>query len=197
MPTIRLATPEDAAAVAAIYAPVVTSTATSFELEAPDAAEMSRRILGTLARYPFLVCEAGGEVLGYAYGSRHRSRAAYDWSVEVSVYVNASARKLGVGRALYRSLLALLALQGFHAAYAGIALPNPASVGLHEALGFRPVGVFGEIGYKLGAWHDVGWWQRRLTPASGSPAAPVPLPDLVGAAGWEEALAAGLPSLRL
>jgi phosphinothricin acetyltransferase len=193
---IRLATPDDAAEVAAIYAPAVTERATSFELEAPDAAEMARRIERTLGRTPWLVCARAGVVLGYAYASAHRERAAYRWSVDVSAYVRADARRGGVGRGLYASLFAVLARQGFRNAYAGVTLPNDASVGLHRAVGFTPVGVYRGVGYKLGAWHDVAWFEREIAPRVSDPPEPAPLPD-VDASVRAEALAAGLPLLRL
>ena len=123
---IRLATLDDASGVQAIYAPIVRETAISFELEPPTVAEMEQRIVKTLEHLPWLVCERRGNILGYVYASQHRTRAAYQWSVDVSVYVHPNARRLGVGQALYRSLFALLALQGFYNAYAGITLPNPA-----------------------------------------------------------------------
>src|SRR5438067_5874826 len=148
---IRLATPEDAESIAAIYAPAVTDSFISFELAAPDAAEMARRIEKTMARLPWLVCERAGVVTGFAYASAHRERPAYRWSVDVSAYVRPDARRAGVGRALYASLLALLARQQFRNAYAGIALPNDASIALHRAVGFMPVGVYRGVGYKLGA----------------------------------------------
>ena len=160
--SIRLATAGDAAPIADIYAPNVTDAVISFEAEPPDAGEMRRRIAGTLERYPWLVCERRGRVWGYAYAGAHGSRAAYRWSVDVSVYVHGEAHRAGVGRALYTSLFAALELQGFYNAYAGATLPNPASVGLHEAMGFRPVGVYRGTGYKMGAWHDVGWWHLPL-----------------------------------
>lgn len=193
---IRLATAGDAGPVAAIYAPNVTGSIISFESEPPDADEMRRRIAGTLERYPWLVCERGGRVLGYAYAGAHGSRAAYRWSVDVSVYVHAEAHRTGVGRALYTSLLAALRVQGFYNAYAGATLPNPASVGLHEAMGFRPVGVYRKVGYKMGAWHDVGWWHLALRERVGDPAPPAYLPSLLGSGEWDAALAAGLPLLR-
>src|SRR5918996_222132 len=139
--SIRLATERDAEEIASIYAPNVTDTIISFELEPPTADEMRLRIEATLERCPWLVCEREGRVLGYAYADAHGSRAAYRWSVDVSVYVHEDARRMGLGRALYTSLFAALDLQGFYNAYAGATLPNPASVGLHEAVGFRPVGV--------------------------------------------------------
>ena len=193
---IRLATERDAEQVAAIYAPNVTDAIVSFETEAPSAEEMRRRIEGTLERFPWLVCERHGRVLGYAYAGAHGSRAAYQWSVDVSAYVHKGERRTGVGRALYASLNSTLALQGFYNAYAGIALPNPASVGLHEAVGFRPVGVYRGVGYKLGAWHDVGWWHLPLRERVADPDPPAYLPSVLGSAGWEAAMANGLPLLR-
>jgi phosphinothricin acetyltransferase len=160
----RIAHAEDAAAIAAIYAPVVANTAISFETESPDAAEMRSRIEKTAgAGLPWLVAEdAAGDVCGYAYASRHRERAAYQWSVDVTVYVREDQRGRGVGRALYERLLPLLASLGYCQAFAGIAQPNPGSVGLHEALGFEAIGVYRRVGFKLGAWRDVGWWQKPL-----------------------------------
>jgi L-amino acid N-acyltransferase YncA len=197
MPTaIRLATPDDAPALAAIYAPVVADTVISFELEPPDAAEMARRVERTLARTPWLVCALGGDVLGYAYAGPHRERAAYRWSVDVSAYVHAEARRRGVARALYASLFAALAVQGYRNAYAGVTVPNAASEALHRAAGFTPVGVYRGVGYKLGAWHDVLWLERALAPRVADPPAPAPLPAVRDAAALREALAAGVPLLR-
>ncbi len=194
--TIRLATERDAEQIAAIYAPNVTDTIISFELEPPSADEMRRRIEVTLKRYPWLVYERRGRVLGYAYAGAHGSRAAYQWSVDVSVYVHEDARRTGVGRALYASLFAALELQGFYNAYAGASLPNPGSIGLHESVGFRRVGVYRGVGYKLGAWHDVVWWHRPLRERLADPDPPADLPTVVGSEGWEAALAKGLPLLR-
>ncbi|HKH09902.1 MAG TPA: arsinothricin resistance N-acetyltransferase ArsN1 family B [Rubrobacter sp.] len=193
---IRLATARDAGPVAAIYAPNVTDTVISFESEPPGAEEMRLRIEGTLERYPWLVCERRGRVLGYAYAGAHGSRAAYRWSVDVSVYVHGGAHRTGVGRALYTSLFAALGLQGFYNAYAGATLPNPASVGLHEAMGFRPVGVYQKVGYKMGAWHDVGWWHLLLRERVEDPAPPADLPSVPGSEEWDAAVAKGLPLLR-
>ncbi|AHG89175.1 phosphinothricin N-acetyltransferase [Gemmatirosa kalamazoonensis] len=178
MPTIRLAVQSDAAQIAAIYRPAVTDSSISFEVEPPDGAEMARRIARTLARTPWLVCERGGAIAGYAYASAHRERAAYRWSVDVSAYVHADARRVGIGRALYASLLAVLMRQGFRNAYAGVTLPNDASVALHRAVGFTPVGVYRGVGYKRGAWHDVAWFERALAPRVAEPSEPVPLPVL-------------------
>jgi L-amino acid N-acyltransferase YncA len=194
---IRLATPADGAALAAIYAPSVADQATSFELELPSPAEMARRVSTTLLRTPWLVCEHQGQVLGYAYAGPHRDRPAYQWSVEVSAYVLASFHRRGVARALYTSLLAVLTLQGFRNAYAGIALPNPASVGLHTAMGFRPVGVYRGVGYKLRAWHDVAWFELALAERVADPPPPRPLAELLPEPGFASALAKGVGSLRL
>jgi L-amino acid N-acyltransferase YncA len=172
--TIRTATPDDAAALHAIYAPIVRDTPISFELEAPSIDEMRERIAGTLVRLPWLVSvDGGGRVDGYAYASRHRERAAYQWAVDTSAYVRHDARGQGVGRRLYLRLFEVLADLGYFQAFAGIALPNDASVGLHEAVGFRPIGVYRQVGYKFGAWRDVGWWQRTLREPQ-TPAEPTP-----------------------
>ena len=160
--TTRSARSDDAAAIQAIYAPIVESTAISFEEVPPSIPEMAARIALTLQERPFLVAERDGRVVGYAYAERHRARPAYRWSVDVSAYVAEAARGLGVGRMLYGALLPALTSRGFHAAFAGVALPNPASIALHRAAGFQPVGVYREVGYKLGRWHDVSWWQRLL-----------------------------------
>ena len=133
----------------------------SFELEPPDEVEMARRIATYSASHAWLVAEVGGVVAGYAYGSPHRERAAYASSCDVAVYVDPAQARQGVGRALYGELLPLLAGK-YHAAFAGIALPNDASIGLHEAMGFTPVGTYREVGWKMGGWRDVGWWQRLL-----------------------------------
>lgn len=170
--TIRPATLDDAAQVAEIYAPAITDSATSFELEPPTAAEMARRIRAILPARPWLVCERGARLLGYAYGAPHRERPAYQWSVDVSVYVRSDVQGVGVGRGLYTSLLSILALQGFYNAYGGVTLPNPASVRLHESMGFTPVAVYRSVGYKFGRWHDVGWWHYQLQPVDPAPAAP-------------------------
>ena len=163
MSRIRIAHPDDAAAVHAIYAPVVEQTAISFELDVPPVDEIRRRITYTLATFPWLVhLDAAGAVDGYVYASRYRERAAYQWSADVSAYVRADARGQGLGKRLYARLFDELVALGYCQAFAGITLPNAASVGLHEAVGFERVGVFGNAGHKLGRWHDVGWWQRTL-----------------------------------
>jgi phosphinothricin acetyltransferase len=196
--TIRVALPEDAEAILTIYAPIVRDTAISFEVEPLTPVEMRERIVTTLQRLPWLVCERQEEVLGYVYASPHRTRAAYQWSVDVSVYIQAKARRTGMGRALYHALFQLLSLQGFYQCFAGITLPNPASVGLHEALGFQPVGVYQSVGYKLGEWHDVGWWQRTLQPRPSLPTPPIAFEVLrQTSTAWGAALDAGMQLLRV
>lgn len=162
----------DAAACAAIYAPFVAETSVSFEERPPDAGQMAERMTATLHTHPWVVAELHGAVAGYAYASSHRVRAAYRWAADVGIYVAAERRGSGVGRALYGVLLDLLRRQGIHTACAGITLPNPASVALHRAVGFQPVGVYEQIGYKAGAWHDVSWWQCRLGEPGPEPPSP-------------------------
>jgi L-amino acid N-acyltransferase YncA len=158
---VRDATVEDAAACAEVYAPYVRDTVVSFELEPPTPAQMAARIEAALARHAWLVLEDDGRVVGYAYGAPFNTRAAYDWSTSVSVYTG-TARRTGAGRALYAALLDRLATRGFRTALAGVALPNDASIGLHTAMGFEPVGTYRRVGWKLGRWHDVTWLQRPL-----------------------------------
>lgn len=192
MATIRPATPADARRVRDIYAPAVMESTVSFETDPPSTAEVRERVASTLPDHPWLVCAVDDRVVGYAYAGPHRSRDAYRWSVDVSVYVDADDRRRGVGRGLYASLIACLHRQGFVTAYAGIALPNPASVGLHESLGFERVGVYRRVGYKRGEWRDVGWWGKRLRDPPSDPDPPVPL-DALDASDLTEALAAGEP----
>lgn len=194
---LRFAGAGDAAGIAAIYAPNVVESAISFEAEPPTQEMMSERITSTLAQLPWLVCVRGRELLGYAYASPHSERAAYRWALNASVYIAAGCRRQGIGRALYTALFALARLGGYYSVHAGVSLPNAASVALHESLGFAPVGVYRAVGFKLGAWHDVGWWQLELRPRTGAPAPPVPLRQLRAQAldAVEDALAAGRAAL--
>jgi L-amino acid N-acyltransferase YncA len=167
---IRPVEPErDAAACAAIYAPYVETTPISFEETGPDALEMEARIVHCTATHPWLVAEEGGEVVGYAYACRYRERAAYRWAADVSVYVAAARRREGLGRGLYEALFEQLRRQRFQVACAGITLPNVASIGLHERLGFLRTGISPRIGWKHGRWHDVSWWQLELQPEGVEP----------------------------
>jgi phosphinothricin acetyltransferase len=163
---IRDATPDDAAACAAVYAPYVAGTAITFETEAPGPDEMCARIA---AAHVWVVAEDAGRIIGYAYGGEHKSRAAYRWSCEVSVYLEVGLRRTGAGRALYEALFDRLVARGLRMAVAGITLPNDASIGLHRSLGFEPIGVFRRIGWKGGAWHDVAWMQRAIVDGDSSP----------------------------
>lgn len=145
-----------------IYRPVVEETATSFELAVPTVEEFAARVEKTLATHEWLVAEDDGNIVGYAYASAHRAREAYRYSAEVSVYVHAKQRGRGLGSDLYNALFDAIGRLGFHFAYAGIALPNDASISMHRSLGFTEIGTFREVGYKHGAWHDVSWWQRKI-----------------------------------
>ena len=178
---IRFARAEDGERLSEIYRPAVAERTTSFELVPPEGAEMAERISRTVARTPWLVAEAeeaSGRVIGYAYATSHRDRAAYQWSVDVSAYVDTAAHRGGVGRALYFALFDILRLQGFVNAYAGITLPNPASEGFHRAVGFEPVGTYRQVGYKFGAWHDVIWMSLALADHAADPPPPRSLPDV-------------------
>ncbi|HUA07934.1 MAG TPA: GNAT family N-acetyltransferase [Candidatus Acidoferrales bacterium] len=180
--SVRVADPAaDAAACASIYAPFVRETHVSFEIEPPSATEMEARMRAVLAWTPWLVAQEDDAVLGYAYGSRHRERAGYRWSVDVSVYLDPKAHGRGIGRALYGALIPILQRQGFYRAYAGIGLPNDASVGIHRSFGFEPVGVYRRVGWKLGVWTDVLWMGRDLRDdgdESAPPGEPIPFADL-------------------
>ena len=170
--SIRLAREDDAAAIHAIYVPLVEETHVSFEVEAPIADEFRGRIRVVLGSAPWLVHETDGEIDGYAYGSPLHERPAYGWSIQASVYVRSDRRRRGVARALVEALLDAFVRQGYRQAFALIALPNAASVGLFESLGFERVGVWRDVGWKLGAWWDVGIWQRALG-ASSEPPSPI------------------------
>ena len=194
---IRVAAEADAEPIQAIYAPFCLDSAVSFEAQPPTAQEIQQRIQKISTQFPWLVCEAAGRVVGYAYACAHRERAAYRWSVDVAVYIAAEKRRSGIGRALYTSLFRILVLQGYFKAYAGVTLPNPGSVGLHEAVGFTPVAVYRSVGYKLGAWRDVGWWELSLQPGRSEPAEPRSVRAVQQTEQWPDALRAGLPFLRL
>lgn len=179
--TLRPATPADASGIHAIYAPIVETDHASFEFEPPTTSEMAARIAKTVSRYPWLVAEddeRDGRILGYAYGTEHRGRIGYRWSVEVSVYVTPSAQGRRLGTALYTALFEILEAQGFVNLFAGIALPNRGSVALHEGLGFVPIGRFPSIGWKAGRWWDTGWYHRQIGELAAAPEAPVPFPEL-------------------
>jgi len=195
-PFLRLANEQDAAAVRTIYAPFCEDSVTSFEIVPPTVEEMQARICKTTTQYPWLVCVRGGEVCGYAYACAHRERAAYRWSVDAAVYIGEGQRRTGMGRALYTALFGILVRQGYFKAYAGVTLPNPASVGLHEAMGFASVGIYRGVGYKLGAWRDVGWWQLALQTERTEPAEPCGVRVIEASPDLQPLLDAGAKLLR-
>lgn len=173
-PVIRAAEEADSDAIAAIYAPYVLHTAISFEIEAPTAEIMAARVITTLGTHPWLVADCGGQIVAYAYAGKHRERPAYRWTVDTTIYVDMAAHRRGIGRTLYGVLLDILRQQGFRSAFAEIVLPNAASVCLHETVGFKAVGIHKDIGFKLGRWHDIGYWRMGLAEPSLSPCDPVP-----------------------
>jgi len=178
MGQIRLAREEDAQDILSIYRNYIVESAVSFETAVPTPEEMAGRIRKSLAKYCWLVWEEGGELGGYAYASQHRERAAYRWAVDVSIYIGQKWQGRGVGKALYTALFSILRLQGYYNAYACICLPNPGSVGIHESLGFKKNGHFSQVGYKLGQWWDIGWWELLLLDKKTTPSEPVPLSKL-------------------
>ncbi|HEV2775838.1 MAG TPA: GNAT family N-acetyltransferase [Solirubrobacteraceae bacterium] len=170
----------DAAACVAIYAPYVGGSPVSFEEVLPTPEQFEAHIAATSERYPWLVLQDAGAVVGYAYAAQHHGRAAYRWAVDVGIYVDPGRHRAGAGRMLYESLLELLRRQRLHSACAGITLPNDASIGLHRALGFEHVGTFRSIGWKAGAWRDVSWWQLQLQLAPDGAGAAAPPPEPLG-----------------
>jgi L-amino acid N-acyltransferase YncA len=188
---LRDATIDDAAAIASIYAPYCDATPISFEIAAPSVEEIAARLAKILPSYPWLVCEEDNRVRGYAYAGQHRERAAYRWGVDVAIYLDGEFHRRGIGRALYSTLFQMLLIQGYFTAYAGITMPNAASFGLHRAMGFEPVGVYHNVGYKFGAWHDVVWMEKSLQPLVAMPAEPVSAAQLRGSKRWADALVHG------
>ena len=175
--TVRIATQEDSAAISAIYAPIVEGSGISFEEVAPPPDELADRITRTLSTHPWLVFEKDGDVTAYAYATPHRSRAAYRWSCETSVYVSAAARRTGAARTLYLKLFETLRALGYANALAGITLPNDPSRHFHEAMGFELIGIYPKVGFKSGAWRDVGWWNLSLQQMSDTPSNPLPFSE--------------------
>ena len=162
-PKIRCANAADAGPLLEIYRPYVESTAVSFEIEVPDVDQFAQRVAKSLEYWSWLVAEVDGNLVGYAYGTEHRARRAYRWSVETSVYVHEDHHRRGIARSLYLRLLDDLTAKGFGNAYAGVTLPNEASIGFHRSLGFESIGVFPRVGRKFGRWHDVAWLHRPLS----------------------------------
>jgi phosphinothricin acetyltransferase len=193
---IRVATADDAPSILDIYAPYCTSTVVSFEIVAPTESQMRERISRVTAHYPWLIAEIDDRVAGYVYASQHRERAGYRWAVDAAVYIAQSHHRRNVGRALYSTLFSLLREQGIFQAYAGITLPNVASVGLHEAVGFENIAVFRNVGYKLGRWLDVGWWRMQLKPPVENPPEPKRFSEIRSTPAFAAALSAGVQILE-
>lgn len=193
---IRVATPADAAAARDIYAPFCESTAVTFEEAPPTESEFADRIESTLERHPWLVCERDGAVVGYAYAGPLRKRRAYEWVVELSVYVADSARGFGVGRGLYESLFAVLERQGIRDAYAVTTVPNPETERFHESMGFERLVDFPAIGYTQDEWQDVAWWRRPLVAKANSPDRPRPFPAVREDDDWESLVRTGEDALE-
>jgi phosphinothricin acetyltransferase len=173
MATIRLATPADAKGILDIYAPYITDTYHTFEMEVPSIKEFEERIAGYLEHWPWLVCEMDNVIAGYAYGARYRERVAYQWCVESSIYIHDDYQRRGIATALYKSLFEILKRQGYTNVYAVINLPNDKSVALHEKLGFEYFATYRNVGYKLGQWKNVGWWQLIINDYTFEPQPPV------------------------
>lgn len=169
---IRLAVENDSASILEIYAPFITGTVITFECDVPIVTEFGKRITNIEKKYPWLICEINGNAAGYAYASQFNERAAYDWSVDFSVYIKPEYHRKKIGKALYFALFELLKVQGYYNAYAGITLPNIKSEGFHQSFGFRSVGVYKNAGYKFGSWHDVKWFELKIQDYSQTPATP-------------------------
>ena len=195
-PRIRLARPADAAAIRDIYAPFCESSAVTFEETPPTESEMADRIESTLEIYPWLVCKLDDSVAGYAYAGKLRKRRAYQWTVELSVYVAESARGAGVGRALYESLFAVLERQGICDAYAVTTVPNPETERFHDRLGFERLVDFPAMGYTEGDWQEVAWWRYSIADKPDEPEPIAPLPEVLEDPDWESLVRAGETQLR-
>jgi phosphinothricin acetyltransferase len=176
---IRLIQSTDCQQVLDIYKPYVTATAITFEYEVPTPEDFADRISTITSEYPWLVCMKDDQIVGYAYASRFRYRTAYQWSAESTVYLAPEAQGMGLGIALYETLFAILRLQGFINVFAGAAMPNEKSERLHKQLGFEEIGIFKEIGYKMGKWHSTKWFQLSLADHTLEPAPPRTMPELV------------------
>jgi len=185
---IRLATEADSTSILEIYTPFIKDTVITFEYEVPTASEFSKRMANIQKKYPWLVCEVNDSMVGYAYASQFSERAAYDWSVDFSIYIKPEYHKKKIGKALYTALFQLLRLQGYCNAYAGIALPNTKSVSLHESFGFKPVGVYHNVGYKFGNWHDVKWFELKIQEHPKIPLAPKTINEINNTPGFNTIL---------
>lgn len=178
MTTIRLATAADAQGILDIYIPYIENTSITFETETPSIPAFADRIQTYLQNWPWLLCEVDGKIAGYAYGSRYRERTAYQWCIECSVYIHDDYLKGGIASALYTALFEILKKQGYYTIYAVINLPNDRSVAFHEKMGFRHFADYKNVGYKLGKWKTVGWWQLVLRDYNDDPLPPTKFSDL-------------------
>ena len=175
---IRIATQQDASSILDIYQPYIEDTSFTFETEVPSVSDFQKRIEDYLLKWPWVVCEDNGRIAGYAYGAKHRERKGYQWCVESSIYIHDDYLKRGVGKALYESLLKILEKQGYRNVYAVINLPNERSVQFHEKCGFSFFALYPNVGYKLGQWKNVGWWQINLNEYNLEPEPPIKFSDL-------------------
>lgn len=178
MTEVRLATTNDAKKILDIYSPCILYSSISFETEVPSVEEMKKRIETCLQKFPWIVCVIDGKIAGYVYASKHREREAYQWSCECTVYMHDDFKGKGTGKELYELLFQILKLQGFRNVYAGITLPNEASVSLHEKCGFKYFAIYQNIGYKFGKWHTVGWWKLQINNYDLQPSPPLKLSEL-------------------
>lgn len=183
---IRLITTADAEAARNIYAPYVLNTAISFEYQVPTVEEFTYKIEKITSQYPWLVCEVGGEIAGYAYGSTHRDRTGYQWSPEVTVYLSEKYHRRGIARVLYSALFEMLMMQGYFNAFAGVLVTNEKSVEFHRAMGFEDIGLFKNIGFKLGEWHTNLWMQYEIQKSIPNPSVPIAIGEIVGTPEFEK-----------
>lgn len=195
MTEIRLANDKDGAHMLEIYAPIIEQSAISFEYQVPTVGQFENRVVKVLQSHPWLVCTSQEKVVGYAYAGPHRSRDAYKWSTELSVYVHSQFQRKRIANALYTALISVLKLQGFYTALAGITLPNETSVGFHETFGFTPVGIYNNIGNKFNRWHSVGWWELPLQPY-GSPVETLSLDSIIASPVWAEIMKVTASTIR-
>jgi len=175
---VRLADIQDSQQILNIYSPSILTASISFETEVPSIQEMQNRIETILQKFPWIVCEVDGKIAGYAYASKHREREAYQWSCECTIYMHDDFKRKGIGKELYQLLFEILKWQGFRNIYAGITLPNEASITVHEKCGFRHFATYENIGYKFGKWHSVGWWKLQINDYDLKPSPPLKLPEL-------------------
>jgi len=195
--SISLVKDSDALPILNIYRPIVESTAISLEYNAPSLQSLKKRMVDALDLWPWLVFRDGEKLAGYTYAGAFRQRPGYKWSTELSVYVALGHQKKGIATALYTSLIAILSIQGYRNAYAGITLPNPTSVSFHQSVGFKHIGTYQKVGYKLGKWHDVGWWALTIQNHLVDPELPLPISKLKDTQIFNEAISAGLHLVKL